>query len=82
MSCNNQNSNALDSWKFGGSAVTVRTAFVDIMSLTGIPPVYLILVDGNLKMMADSIVSVPTFLLCVIFTFLSFLGVGVGIFHL
>lgn len=62
---------------------TVRTALVDIMSLTGIPPVYLILVDGNLKMMADSIVSTPTFLLCVIFTFLlSFLGTGVVIFCL
>lgn len=62
---------------------TVRTALVDIMFLTGIPPVYLILVDGNLKMMADSIVTVPTFLLCVIFTFLLFfLGMGVVIFCL
>ena len=59
---------------------TVTTALVDIMFLTGIPPVYLILVDGNLKVIADSIVSVPTFLLCVIFTFLlSFLGMGVVI---
>lgn len=42
------------------------------MSLTGIPPVYLILVDGNLKMMADSIVSVPTFSALCYFYFSSF----------
>jgi len=56
-----------------GMLETRRAALVDIMFRMGISPAYIILLKGNSKMMASSIVSAPISLACVTHIFLSFL---------